>query len=114
MSIHSEKIPERGSPLLRHIPVTPAQVADFCRRHHIRRLSFFGSVLRDDFGPDSDVDALVEFEPAHVPGWEIYDIEQEFSRLCGGRKVDFVNPRYLHPRMRDSVLRSAELQYADG
>ncbi len=69
-------------------------------------------MLRDDFGPNSDIDLLVEFEPAHVPGWEIYDIEQEFSQLCGGRKVDFVNPRYLHPRMRDSVLRSAELQYA--
>lgn len=96
-----------------HIPASSEQIASFCRRHHIRRLSLFGSVLRDDFGPESDVDVLVEFDPDHVPGWEVYDIEQEFSRLCGGRKVDFVNPRYLHPRMRESVLRTAELQYGE-
>jgi predicted nucleotidyltransferase len=97
----------------RHIPATEQQIAEFCRRHHIARLSFFGSVLRDDFGPESDVDVLVEFDPQHVPGWEIIDIEEEFSALCGGRKVEFVNPKYLHPRMRDPVLSAAELQYAE-
>ncbi len=50
------------------ITVNQRQLADFCRRHHIRKLAFFGSVLRDDFRPDSDVDVLLEFEPEHVPG----------------------------------------------
>jgi uncharacterized protein len=50
------------------ISIDKEKIADFCRRHHIRRLSLFGSVLRDDFGPESDVDVLVEFEPDHIPG----------------------------------------------
>ncbi len=99
-------------------PVTlevPADaLADFCRRHHITRLAFFGSVLREDFGPDSDVDVLVEFAPGHTPGLEIVDIEEELSALLGGRKVDLVNPKYLIPRLRRTVLASAELQYAEG
>jgi predicted nucleotidyltransferase len=88
----------------RRISASEEQIAEFCRRHHIVRLAFFGSVLRDDFGPDSDIDVLVEFHPEHIPGWEIVDIEEEFSRLCGGRKVEFVNPKYLHPRLRQPVL----------
>ena len=66
----------------------PPELSEFCRRHHIGRLWLFGSVLREDFGPDSDVDLLVEFEPEHIPGWEIVDIEEELSQLFGGRKVD--------------------------
>src|SRR5687767_7374331 len=77
------------------VDVSREQLADFCRRHHIRRLSLFGSILRDNFRPDgdqpSDVDVLVEFEPGHTPGWEIVDIEQALSGLFGGRKVDLVN-----------------------
>ena len=91
------------------------QLAEFCRRHHIRRLSLFGSILREDFRPagdrPSDVDALVEFEPGHTPGWEIVTIEEELSRLFGGRRVDLVNPKYLNRRLRDRVLASAELCY---
>jgi predicted nucleotidyltransferase len=91
------------------------QIADFCRRHHIRRLSLFGSILRNDFRPDgdrpSDVDVLVEFEPGHTPGWEIVDIEEELSRLFGGRRVDMANPKYLNRRLRARILASAELCY---
>ena len=95
------------------LPPTP-QLADFCRRHHIRRLSIFGSVLRDDFRPESDVDVLVEFQPGHTPGWEVIDIEEELGGLFGGRRVDLVNPKYLNPRLRDRILASAVVQYAEG
>jgi predicted nucleotidyltransferase len=90
------------------------QLADFCRRHHIRKLSFFGSVLRDDFRPDSDVDVLVDFEPAHIVGFDILGIEDELSKLLGGHKVDLIREKYLNPRLRDQVLRSAEVQYDEG
>ena len=86
----------------------------FCRRRHIAKLSFFGSVLREDFGPESDVDALVEFAPGHTPGLEIVDIEEELSALLGGRRVDMVNPKYLNRRVAPRVLASAEVQYAEG
>ena len=96
------------------IPVDKAKLADFCRRHHIERLSLFGSVLRDDFGADSDVDVLVEFEPGHTPGLAVVDIEEELSSLLGGRRVDMVNPKYLNRRLKDRVLAEAEVQYAEG
>jgi hypothetical protein len=88
------------------------QLAELCRRRHIRRLSFFGSVLRDDFQPHSDVDVLVEWEPGRVIGFEVFDVEHELSQLLNGRKVDLVNAKYLNPRLRDRILQSAEVQYA--
>jgi uncharacterized protein len=92
----------------------PPQLGEFCRRHHIGRLWLFGSALRADFGPNSDVDLLVEFEPGHTPGWEIVDIEEELSQLFDGRKVDLVNPKFLNRRLKDRVLASAQLQYEHG
>ena len=71
----------------------------------------FGSVLRDDFGPESDVDVLLEFQPGHTPGWEIVDIQDELSDLFGGRRVDIVNPKYLNHRLKDRVMSSALVQY---
>lgn len=89
------------------------QIAQFCQRHHIRRLSLFGSVLRDDFGPQSDIDVLVEFEPGHVPGFfGLFDMEEELSRLFGGRKVDLRTPQDLSRYFRNEVLAGAEVQYA--
>lgn len=88
-------------------------IAEFCRRNGILRLSFYGSVLRDDFRPDSDVDVLVEFQPGRVVGFRIIEIEEEFSSLLGGHKVDMVNPKYLNPRMKDAILASAQVQYAE-
>ena len=90
------------------------KLADFCRRRHIVSLSLFGSALRQDFGADSDVDMLVEFAPGHTPGLEIVDIEEELSQLLGGRKVDLVNPKYLNRRLKDRILASAKVQYAEG
>jgi uncharacterized protein len=94
------------------LPIDREILGDFCRRHHIRKLAFFGSVLRDDFRPNSDVDVLVEFEPGCTPGFGIVDVEEELSGLLGGRRVDLVSEKYLNPRLRGAVLASAEVQYA--
>lgn len=88
------------------------KVAAFCRRRHIRRLAFFGSVLRDDFGPDSDVDVLVEFDPGHVPGLiTLMSMQLEFSDLIG-RAADFRAPGDLHRSFREAVTAGAEVLYA--
>ncbi len=94
-----------------HLSIDRDAVSAFCRRHHIKRLALFGSVLRDDFRPDSDVDVLVEFQPGHVPGLDFVAIEREFSGLLQGRRVDMVTPKFLNPRIRDQVLTSAEPLY---
>ena len=96
----------------RNITVPRGALAEFCRRRHIRKLSFFGSVLRDDFRPDSDVDVLVEFEPGHTPGlFRLGDMSQELSSLLGGRRVDLRTPNDLSHYFRDEVIASAEMGY---
>ena len=97
-----------------HIPIDRERLAAFCRRRHIRKLSLFGSILRDDFRPNSDVDVLVEFDPGCTPGLGILDVEEELGQLLGGRRVDLVSEKYLNPRLRRRVLASAEVQYAEG
>ena len=88
--------------------------AAFCRRHHVRRLAFFGSVLRDDFTDQSDIDVLVEFQPGHVPGFfGLVDMEYELSALFGGRKVDLRTPQDLSRYFREEVLAQAQVQYAE-
>jgi predicted nucleotidyltransferase len=94
-----------------HLPVDRAKIAEFCRKRHVRRLSLFGSVLRADFRPDSDVDVLVEFEPGHVPGLAFFTMETELSEILG-HKVDLNTPGFLSPYFRDQVLAEAEVQYA--
>jgi predicted nucleotidyltransferase len=95
------------------IKIPQANIAAFCQRHHIRRLALFGSVLRDDFRPDSDVDVLVEFEPGHVPGLiRLAGMELELSELLDGRQVDMNTPLCLSPYFRDEVLAAAEVLYA--
>lgn len=94
------------------IPVDRDRVAEFCRNNHIRRLALFGSVLRDDFRPDSDVDVLVDFEPGHVPGLlRLAGMEHELSELFGGRRVDLRTPADLSRYFRDEVLSTARIQY---
>jgi predicted nucleotidyltransferase len=96
------------------VSIDHQRLADFCRRHHIRKLSLYGSVLRDDFRPDSDVDVLVEFEPGHSVGFHIVDIEEELSQIFGGHRIDLVAEKYLNRRLRQRVLADAEIQYAEG
>ena len=94
------------------IVVQQKRLFDFCRRNHIRKLSLFGSALRSDFGPESDVDVLVEFEPGHVPGFfRLFDLEKELSSFFNGRKVDLRTPEDLSRYFRDEVVASAEVQY---
>ena len=81
----------------------------------MRRLALYGSVLREDFRPDSDIDVLVEFQPGRTCGLGIIAMEQELSALLGGgHKVDIVSAKYLNPRLRDQILGTAEVQYAEG
>lgn len=91
------------------------QIAAFCRKHGIRRLAIFGSALRDDFCPDSDVDVLVEFEPDRIPTlFDLAGMERELSALLGGRKVDLRTPGDLSRYFRRQVMEEAEVQYAAG
>ena len=94
------------------IDLPEVKITDFCRRNRIARLSLFGSVLREDFNEDSDIDVLVEFEPAHVPGFlRLAGMEMELSELLGGRKVDMRTPDELSRYFRSEVMASAETHY---
>ena len=95
------------------IEIPKDKLAEFCHRHHIVKLSFFGSVLRDDFTPESDVDVLVEFDPAHIPGlMRFVGMELELSEILG-RKVDLNTPKSLSRYFRDEVLAEAQVQYVE-
>jgi predicted nucleotidyltransferase len=97
----------------KEISVPKEALAAFCRDRGIRRLAFFGSVLRSDFRPDSDIDVLVEFEPDRIPTlFDIAGMEQELSELLGSRKVDLRTPEDLSRYFRQQVLAEAEVQYA--
>ena len=86
------------------------KISDFCQRHHIRKLALFGSVLREDFGPESDVDVLVEFGQGHIPGLAFFSMERELSEILN-HKVDLNTPQFISPYFRDRVLAEAEAQY---
>lgn len=89
------------------------ELAKFCRRHHIRKLSLYGSILKGDFTSDSDVDFLVEFHPDHIPGLiTLAGMEIELAEILG-RKVDLRTPQDLSRYFRQEVLDSAEVQYAE-
>ncbi|MGD8441198.1 MAG: nucleotidyltransferase family protein [Holophagae bacterium] len=91
-------------------PLTSAKITDLCRRWHIRRLAFFGSVLRDDHGPESDIDVLVEFERDHVPGFDFITIQDELTEIFG-QQVDLHTPSTLSKYFRDDVLDRARTFY---
>lgn len=101
--------------MMANISADKESIAVFCKKHGIRRLALFGSVLHQDFRPDSDVDVLVEFEPEDVPSlFGIARMERELSALFGGRKVDLRTPEDLSRYFRQSVIEEAEVQYAQG
>jgi predicted nucleotidyltransferase len=89
------------------------RIVEFCRKHHIKKLAIFGSVLRDDFRADSDIDVLVEFAPGQTPGLAFFAMQDELSTILG-RKVDLNTPQCLSRYFRDKVLREAVEQYAEG
>jgi predicted nucleotidyltransferase len=92
------------------IEIPKDKITEFCRRNHIRRLSLFGSVLRDDFGPESDVDVLVQFEPGHTPGLAFFAMQRELSEILG-RNADLNTAMDLSPYFRQEVLHEAEVLY---
>ncbi len=92
------------------IVIPKEKIADFCHRNHICRLSIFGSALRDDFAPGSDVDVLVEFKKGYEPGFAFFGMQDELSELIG-RKVDLNTPGFLSKYFRDDVIKRAEVQY---
>ena len=94
------------------IEIPRDRIADFCRRNHIRRLALFGSVLRDDFTPASDVDVLVEFEPGKTPGFAFFSMQRELSDIVG-RRVDLRTPAELSKYFREEVLAEAEELYVE-
>lgn len=91
--------------------IPPEDIKRLCLQYHIKRLALFGSILRDDFRPDSDVDVLVEFEEGYVPGFDFFAIQEELAELIGW-PVDLHTPDFLSPYFRDEVLKLAEVQYA--
>ena len=88
------------------ITLSRCWIAEFCRRHHVRRFALFGSILRDDFGPESDIDVLVEFEPGKTPGFAFFGMQDELSERLG-RPVDLNTPGFLSRYFRDQVLTEA-------
>lgn len=89
------------------------RIAKFCKKHHVRKLSVFGSALRNDFTPESDIDILVEFESAHIPGLiRLSGMEIELGEILG-RKVDLRTAEDISRHFRQEVVDSAEVQYAE-
>jgi predicted nucleotidyltransferase len=89
----------------------PSEIIEYyCQKHHIRSLAIFGSFLRNDYGPKSDMDVLVDFEPGYIPGFDFFSIEAELSELLG-RKVDLQTTSFLSPEVRQSVLSEAVTVY---
>ena len=96
-----------------NISIPRERIAEFCKKNYIRRLSLFGSILRGDSRPDSDIDLLVEFHPDHIPGLiRLAGMENELAKILG-RKVDMRTAQDLSRYFRDEVLKSAEVQYAE-
>ncbi len=93
------------------IEFSQQELEAICRRRAVKRLALFGSVLRDDFGPDSDVDLLIEFRD-DFEGHRIFEIYEELEQLFGGRRVDLVDPKQLSPRLQRYVFENVEELYA--
>ena len=105
-------LPSRASRVDRNLEVPQGALDGFCRRNKISRLAFFGSVLRDDFDPDSDIDMLVEFLPEHVPGlFRMEELQDELSAMFGGRKVDLRTPAELNHLFRRQVENTSEVRF---
>jgi predicted nucleotidyltransferase len=105
-----DKMKQKKSARHPKIKIPKAEISEFCKRNRIRRLALFGSVLRDDFRPDSDVDVLVEFQPGHIPGLAFFRMQDELSRILK-RRVDLHTPGFLGRHFRARVLSEAETQY---
>ncbi len=94
------------------IKIDSGRIRQFCTRHHLTKLSLFGSILTDRFGPDSDVDVLFEYDPAHIPSlFDVAAMEEELTKILG-RRADMRTPLDLSRHFREEVVRGALVQYA--
>jgi uncharacterized protein len=98
------------TPVQTAISIPYEDVANFCEKYYIARLWLFGSVLRDDFRDDSDIDVLVEFDPAHIPGWNIVSMQDELSSILG-REVEVSMPDALSKHIKPHIMQSARVIY---
>ncbi len=98
-----------------NIQIPRQEITEFCQRHHIRKMAFFGSVLREDFNPTSDIDLLVEFEPGKTPGLAFFGMQDELKQIFG-RRVDILTFQGIESSRnyirRKAILESAQVFYA--
>ncbi len=97
--------------LNQNISISEETIRDFCKRHKIKNLSFFGSILGPDFRPESDVDVLVEFETDSTPGFDFFSMQEELTEIIG-RPVELHTPNFLSPHFRENVIKEAQVLYA--
>ncbi len=91
-------------------PIPYEAIASFCEKYHIVKMWLFGSILRDDFTDESDIDVLVEFDPNHIPGWEYFSLSDELGVILG-RQVDLGTPKSLKPSIKDRITGSSQVIY---
>ena len=97
---------------VKNIEISIPQIKQLCHKYHINKFALFGSVLREDFTSNSDIDVLVEFQPAHTPGFiKLHQIQEEISQLFDGRKIDLVTPKFLNYQIKDKILAEMEVYY---
>lgn len=94
-----------------NISIPEETIRDFCQRHKIKNLAFFGSILGSDFKPESDVDVLVQFEPGYTPGFDFFSMQEELTQIIG-RPVELHTPNFLSPHFRENVIKEAKVLYA--
>ena len=93
------------------IEIPEEKIVDFCQRHHITKMALFGSVLREDFGPESDIDVIVEFHPEHVPGLAFFGMQDELAAIFG-RDVDLHTPAELSRYFKHVFAEAREIYVA--
>lgn len=96
----------------KNIEIPLLQIKQLCQKHHINKFALFGSVLRNDFNSDSDIDVLVEFQAEHTPGFiKLHQIQSEISQLFNDREIDLVTPKFLNYQIKDKILAEMEVYY---
>lgn len=94
--------------------ISKENITNFCKKHNIKKMSLFGSVLRNELTSDSDIDILVEFDKNNTPSFfDLYEMEQELSQYFNGRKIDLRTPADLSKYFRKDVLEKAEVLYSE-
>ena len=95
-----------------NIEIPIEKIKSLCQKYHINKFALFGSVMRNDFNQNSDIDVLVEFNPEYIPGFiKLYQIQEEISQLFNGREIDLVTPKFLNYQIKDKILAEMEVCY---